>query len=179
MPSDPVTDAIAAFRAASNDDEEAKVDAIASLEDVVDPRVVPFFLETLADPDTLDLARIEICEVLKLRSGMTRAERAAAAKTLSLVLLDDEDTEVRNYAAMALSSFLDFPEARSALERVLLDTAEHRNVRHNAVFAVERAGPSVENRKLLLKLEIDPELARTSRRILGEWDPGAPEDDDE
>jgi hypothetical protein len=175
VPADLVADAIARFRAAPDGDEEIPLDVIAQLEEARDPRIVPFLLEVVADLGGLDLARVEVCEVLKLREGMTAAERTAAAKALATVLFDDEDGDVRNYAAMALSSFFDLPAARAAVERVLLDGREERNVRHNALFAIERSGSSPENTRLLQKLDADPELARSARRILGEWDPFDPE----
>lgn len=178
MPSDPVAEAIAAYRGSAPDDEAAKIDAIDDLEDRVDPRILPFFLEVLADPRGLDLARIEICEILQAREGSDSAERQKIAAVLAHVLLDDEDDDVRNYAANALARYVGEKGAREALESVLLDAEESRNVRQNAVFAIERAGPTSDNKKILQQLEFDPQLSRTARRILSEWEPDRDSDDD-
>jgi hypothetical protein len=178
MPSDAVAEQIAVFNGAAEDDEATRLDALAVLEELSDPRILPFFLKVLADPHALDLARIEICEILQGREGNTAIERREIARALTAVMLDDDQDDVRSYAAGALSSYLAERVAREAISQVVLDTAERRNVRHNALFAIERAGPSPESLKILRQLELDPELARAARRILGEWEPDPDGDPD-
>ena len=178
MPADPVAEAIAAFRAAAPDDEATKIDALGVLEERDDPRVLPFFLEVLSDPRGLDLSRVEVCEILQAREGDPAAARAKIAAALAHVLLDDEDDDVRNYSANALANYMNEKGAREAIEAVLLDAGENRNVRQNALFAIERAGPSSDNKMLLQQLEFDPQLSRTAKRILSEWDPDRGGDED-
>jgi len=159
------------------------LDALGALEESDDARVVPFLLGVIGDSELPGLARIEVCEILKERDHGSRDERRSIARALAAVLLDDDHEDVRGYAAGALASFLDESVARDALEKVVLDTTADRGVRHNAVFAVEQGGPTPWSERLLRQLEVDPDLARMARRILGEWDPerggdGEDEDDD-
>lgn len=103
-----------------------------------DPRVVPFLVALVADPDAYDLARIEAMTVLRL---WPPADPAAAGRALAAALRDDEDEVVRQHAAMALESYAGDAEVRAVLAAAA-EGDDDENVRFNARAALGR--PALE-----------------------------------
>jgi hypothetical protein len=147
-----------------------KVEVVVELEDHLhDPRVLPFFVSVIADPAEYDLARIECIKILRLWPPDTATGRRQVGRTVAAALQADDEDLVRQYAAMSLGPYVGDDVVFEALTTaVLLD--EDVDVRHNALAAIEEAGPDTRTVELLRRLTGDPELGTAATRTLGDWD---------
>src|SRR5581483_143194 len=139
---------IASFRSEdtnslSNPDTDSVKDRVISdLEEYSsDSRVLAFYLEVAANRHEYDLARIEVLKVLHVRPTTDEAERTQIGKVIADILLGDTDDEVRNYAAIAATSYMTAPGVADAVEQVLRDAQADPNLRANAFAAFESTGP--------------------------------------
>src|ERR1051326_210235 len=90
-----------------NEDLSRKVAIIRQLEQVSDARVLPFFLRILENKQEYDLARIEVLKILELKEHNNQVEHEQIGKLIQHVLDVDTDDDVRNYAAIAISNYMD------------------------------------------------------------------------
>lgn len=158
------------FRSASDD---GKVEAVAALDDhVADPQVIAFLTAVTADPGEYDLARIECMKILRLWPPPTPGARRDAGRAIAAALREDDEL-VRQYAAMSLGPYLADPLVFEALTVALLRD-DDLDVRHNALAAVEEAGPADRPAELLRRLAGDAELGPAVARILDRWAGQAP-----
>lgn len=163
---------ISEYKAARLDEDgesEEKIDLVLALEDLDDARIVPFFLEVIGDDNEYDQARIEILKILKLRDALTPEEHQQIGKAILQVLLKSSDPDVRNYAAMALSNYLDVEGATVDAGNLLLNQQTNKDLRHNLFFAFERFGETEAGREVMLKLLQDDEFRQSAARVLGDW----------
>ena len=166
---DRIDQLISAFRREPRDTESSeKLEILSELEASNEGRVTAFLLALAADEAQYDLVRIEALKILQLRD-IPDPGRRAAADAIADLLRESEDPGVRNYAAMALSNFLDFEGPLSAIAGSILDPSEDPDVRHNAFFAIERFGPTRRSLDLLKKIVDDSELGAGATRVLKKW----------
>ncbi|MFI9629483.1 hypothetical protein [Streptomyces sp. NPDC052042] len=137
-----------------------------------------FLASVVADPHAYELARVEAATILRLwPPSDPAAARSVVRALLSASNHPDEDL-VRQYAVHALGSYADEPAVHEALAAAVLDDDgdEDTLVRHNALAALEEAGPSDARSDVLRALAPDPELGRAAARVLTAWDrtPDAP-----
>lgn len=165
-----VIDRYRALSSAGSGSEEVpeKIELLLLLEAQMDPRAFLFLLGVAAN-DEYDLARIEAFKILGVMELRCDADRERLARVAADVLRKDEDDDVRDYAAMALANVMSVPEAMDAIESVVTDPAESRNLRHNAFFALERAEPTARATEVLQKLLTDEDLAVPADRVLSQW----------
>jgi len=164
------SDLISAFRRVELRGQESpeKLATLGELEQIDGPKVTEFFVSVAADPQEYDLARVEALRALDMRH-MGHAERDLVARTLARILQDDDDPDVRNYAARALAGVMDIATARAAIAKHLLDREEDEDVRHNAFFAVERAAASPWAIDVLKKCLEDDRFRPGATRVLAGW----------
>jgi HEAT repeat protein len=163
---------IAEYKAAKLNEKgesDEKLEVILELEDHEDEKVIPFFLNVLLNEEEYDLARIEILKILKLRDAQSQEEHNRIGKAILQVLMKSSDPDVRNYAAMAMSKYMDVEGANTEAGNLLLNSKTDINLRHNLLAAFERFGPTEPGREVLLKLLQDEELRQAAARVLGEW----------
>ncbi|MEW6127921.1 MAG: hypothetical protein AB1757_12855 [Acidobacteriota bacterium] len=163
---------ISEFKAAkldANGECDEKIDLILELEELEDPRIMPFFLEVIGNENEYDLARIEVLKILKLRDRRSPEEHERIGKAILEVLAKSKDADVRNYAAMALAKYLDVEGANTEAGNLLLNSKTQIDLRHNLFFAFERFGETDDGREVMLKLLQDEEFRQSAARVLGDW----------
>lgn len=134
-----------------------------------DPRVFEFCIRIVSDPEEYDLARSEILEWYELGEFPQEQHRAAIADVLEKVLLNDEDDDVRAYAAKAAYRFTDFSTLVTTIESILTDPSTDRLVRGNAFTVLETLGPSEESVSLVTRLTSDPVMRDYAVDLLAKW----------
>ncbi|VTS00660.1 hypothetical protein, partial : Uncharacterized protein (Fragment) OS=Paenibacillus alvei TS-15 GN=PAALTS15_05618 PE=4 SV=1: PT-HINT [Tuwongella immobilis] len=170
-----ITTLIAAYRAEETaslqdpDRDSQKVRMIAELENhSADSAVLSFLLEVAGDPNEYDLARIEVFNVLYVRRIATDAEQIQIGRVLTKVLRsNDDDDNVKNYAAIAAASYMAVPEVDEVIEKIVLDSQADPNLRANAFAAIERSPRTLHRIRLFQNLLQDDQFSQTARRILG------------
>ena len=176
MPNDAVEAAIASFKASPpspKGENQGKIDAVLAIEaQVSDPRAMAFLVTVATDQSEYDLARIEAVKILGL-SQPTPSQALGHGEALGAALLGEADSLVAEYLAMNLGPFLIAPTATEAVASCL-HPERNKNIRHNALFSIERAGPIAHLLPLLVKAAIDPELSAGAKRILASWGPNTP-----
>ncbi|MFD9606709.1 HEAT repeat domain-containing protein [Streptomyces sp. NPDC059970] len=145
---------------------DRKREIVAELDDT--PDALPFLIAVVADPREYDLARVEAATILRLWPPSDPATARTAARALLAALNDPEEDLVRQYAAEALGPYADDPAVHGALA-ASLKPDEDPLVRHNALAAVEEAGPSDARTDVLRALTQDRDLGRAAARILTAW----------
>ncbi|MFF8916760.1 hypothetical protein ACF08M_26405 [Streptomyces sp. NPDC015032] len=153
------------FRALPADSDRRR-EIVAELDGDAD--AVPFLVSVVADSREYDLARVEAATILRLWPPSDPFAARAAAQALLTALNDPEEDLVRQYAAAALGPYADEPPVHQALTAVVLED-EDPLVRHNALAAVEEAGPSDARTEVLRALTRDPELGTAAARTLTAW----------
>jgi hypothetical protein len=153
----------------ANIDSSGKPEIVTELEDIDDERILPFFLEVLLNELEYDLARIETLQVLRLRNCSDQEEYDQIGQAIKQVLVNSTDQDIRNYAAMAIASYIETEGAFDVIEGILLDEKEDINLRYNAFGVIEDMRLSDRSIEVLKKLTQDPELNKPSLRLLNEW----------
>jgi hypothetical protein len=136
-----LSDAAARFRAARETapgEWPGKVDVVCEVERHLDvPGAFSFLLEVLQDSRESDLARIEVCKVLRV-TPMRSAEVAGRCVVALLAALADDDELVRQWAALGMAQVSDVGAAPEALAQRVVDPDEDAAVRHNALDSLRR-----------------------------------------
>ena len=153
----------------ANIDSSGKPEIITELEDIDDERILPFFLEVLLNELEYDLARIETLQVLKLRNCSHQEEYDQIGQAIKQVLVNSTDQDIRNYAAMAIASYIETEGAFDVIEGILLDEKEDINLRYNAFGVIEEIGLQDRSMEILKKLIQNPEFNQPSLRLINEW----------
>jgi HEAT repeat protein len=148
--------------------DTSRVEAVLQLEEhLTDPRVPALYASLIADQAEYDLARIECMKILRLWPPDDEALRLTVGRAMATALASDEEL-VRQYAAMSMGPYLADPAAFAALSGTL-STDDDLDVRHNALSAIEEAGPAPHTTELLRRMTADPALGTDVTRILVEW----------
>lgn len=170
-------DLVLEYQGASAPGQESprKIELLAQLARSADARVFAFLVEVAA-ADDYDLARIEALRSFEFRATADPQQGPLVLEMLECVLRNDEDDLVRAHAALALSGQMKVAGAVRIAGRHALDPDDDLDVRHNALFALERGGPSLESIELLRRGVTDPALGAGCLRVLAAW--GAPPDGD-
>ena len=120
----------------------------------------------ILDQDDYDLARIQALKILEIAEVNT-PHKAMLAQSLAQVLKQDNDDDVRNYAAIASRNFMEFDMVSAVAVEILQNNAEDMNIRYS-VFSAIVGSQQADLRKLVLtQLLNDPEFARSAARYLG------------
>ena len=176
MPADDIDAAIQAFSASCagpTGEDQTKIDVVLALEaSLSDPRAMTFLVHVASDPAAYDLARIEALKVLGL-SAPSAQQALAIWDALGASLLAETDLFVADYLAMNLGPFLSSPKAIQAIA-FCLSPDQPRNLRHNALFSIERATFSPELRSILERHLTDPDLGAAAQRVLAQCGPRKP-----
>lgn len=167
---DHVDELIARFRAAvvTGQESAAKIDILLELVRVDDPRVARFLIAVAGDSNEYDLARIQALKTLELREVEAGA-RDDVVRMISRILQDDEDDEVRSYAARALAGFVDVQGVLEIATGRVLDPDEDDDVRHNAFFAIERSKPTPQAIGAMERCREEAEFRKGASRVLARW----------
>jgi hypothetical protein len=153
----------------ANIDSSGKPEIVTELEGIDDERILPFFLDVLLNELEYDLARIETLQVLRLRNCSDQEEYDQIGQAIKQVLVNSTDQDIRNYAAMAIASYIETEGAFDVIEGILLDEKEDINLRYNAFGVIEEIGLQDRSMEILKKLIQNPEFNQPSLRLLNEW----------
>lgn len=156
-------------RTARDGGPSGKDEIVRRLSSFDDERVLPFLLEVLEDGEEYDLARIEVLKFLNVMRRGDRVRDEGVARLVRHVLTNDSDDDVRSYAAIAVSNFMDVDGSAEAARSVLLNREEDEALRWNAFAAFEGMGPTPESISALTACEQDDELGDSATQVLGDW----------
>jgi HEAT repeat protein len=170
---DQVQQLIAKFRTRARASARSKLDALMDLERLSDPRVLPFLLELVAEPQELPEVRSHLIKRLRSRD-LASHDRAAVAQVLSQLLRHSPSTDLRLQSAVALGEFADVDGVPAILGVIALDRVEPLDLRYSAFTSLERAGPTMEASDILRQLASDETLGGSARRLLSTWNPPTP-----
>jgi len=141
-----------------------RIRIIEELEEIQDPRVISFFVDVVLNKDEYDLARIEILRILRVRAPK-EDEYGVIGRALIRVLIEDTDNLVKNYAAMALSSYMNTPGALDVVKEIVLDVDADRNLRYSAFGALEDAGVGRFTTDVMRELLKDDEMQDSAESV--------------
>src|SRR5258707_9617800 len=138
---DDVERLIEAFRVRSTWSVLSKLDALLDLEQLDDPRIVPFLLHVLADQREPTEVRIHVLK--RLRNGRLQPEeRQSVAEAVLMVLSDRSSPDLRLQAVLALAEFTNIEGLPATLGGPALDPGGARELPYSASSRAETAGPS-------------------------------------
>ena len=159
---------IEAFGARPSWSVVSKLDALLDLEQIDDPRIVPFLVQVLADQRELTEVRIHVLK--QLRDGRLQpAQRQSVAQAILRIVSDRSSPELRLQAVLVLAEFTDIDGMLATLGGLALGTGEPIDVRYSAFTSLQRAGPSAECVALLRQLSADDVFGRSARTVLSSW----------
>ena len=145
-----------------------KLDVLLDLEQIRDPRIIPFCIRVLNDPREPKEVRIRVLK--RLRNGNLRLhERPRVAGAITLLLSASSTTDLRVQAALALSELVEINGVVATLGSLVLDPAELLELRYPAFTSLERAGPTPECLSLLRAMLEDETVGRLARRLVEAW----------
>lgn len=114
-----------------------------------------------------DLARIYALKILEVNE--LQPDRESAVRMISRIIQSDDDLDVRSHAARASAGFVGVPGALDVATRLVLDSNEDEDTRHNAFFAIERNMPLPEAVAALVRIRDNPEFGADAGRVLGKF----------
>jgi hypothetical protein len=161
---------IDAYRLRSSSAASSKLSVLRRIEQIRDPRVVPFLLEVLSDPGEASEVRIHVMRQLRNGNGLVLStERSVVAHAVSMVLTDEVAEQLRLEAALALGEFIHIDGVLSTLGAVALAQDESIDLRYAAFTSLERAGPTSESISLLHVIASDETFGNSARGVLSAW----------
>ena len=146
----------------------SKLDALMDLEQIDDPRIVPFLVQVLVDQREPTEVRINVLK--QLRNGRLQPpQRQSVAEAVLQVVSDRSSPDLRLQAVLALAEFTYIDGVPATLGELTLDPGETINVRYSAFTSLQRAGATTECVALLRQLSADELLGRSARSVLLSW----------
>ena len=165
---DDVERVIEAFKTRPTWSVMSKLDALMDLEQIDDPRIVPFLVQVLVDQREPTEVRINVLK--QLRNGRLQPpQRQSVAEAVLQVVSDRSSPDLRLQAVLALAEFTDINGVTATLGGLTLDPGETINVRYSAFTSLQRAGATAECVALLRQLSADELLGRSARSVLLSW----------
>ncbi len=139
---------------------------IETLSDSTDERVHSLFLNTLCDKSEEDFVRVKVLKAVPFQD-YTFDFRKRFCDAICTVLNDNgDDVLVRQYAALAMRSFVSVDGVLDLLESLVCNNQEDIDVRHNALSSIERNVKRPDCQSSLRRLVAVPELGRSADRTL-------------
>jgi GSH-dependent disulfide-bond oxidoreductase len=159
--------------ASRSDDEKHQLLQDIEFEEV--PEKWELIRSVIASKDEYDLARIQALKILEL-AALPEQELQSFGELLVSVITTDDDDDVKNYAVMASTNFVNANhELKELIIRIVSDPNEDIATRHNALSAV-MAFFDLPRRKLVLEgLLADKDLGKHAASRLVEYHGVAPE----
>ena len=168
-----VVELIAEFRAvdlATADRSHRQVEIVAALDErVANEDVALLFARVLRDEHEIDLARSEVCKILRAYRVEAAAQSRHLVPALVHVLGLDHDILVRQWAAIGAVAFANDPAMFLQLQACRLNLEEDEDVRHNCPASLEAGGSNPRLIRLLQQLVENDSLTHAAKRRLEEW----------
>jgi hypothetical protein len=161
---------IDAYRLRSSAAASSKLSLLRRIEQIRDPRVVPFLLEVLSESGEATEVRIHVMRQLRNGNGLVLStERSVVAHAVSMVLTNEVAEQLRLEAALALGEFIHIDGVLSTLGAVALAQDESIDLRYAAFTSLERAGPTSKSISLLHMIASDETFGNSARGVLSAW----------
>ncbi len=161
---------VSLYRRGGSSSVTSKLDVLMDLERVRDPRVVPFLLQLLQDPQESAELRIHVVKQLRNGTGLlVPADRPAVARAIREVLAETSSAGLRLQSALALGDFTAVDGVLSSLSEVALAHDESIDLRYAAFTAIERGGPTPGCVTALNEIARDETLGGAARSVLSVW----------
>ena len=158
------------YRERESSSAKSRLDVLMDLERIRDPRVVPFLLRVLCNPDESDEVRVHVVRQLRTDTGLlVPSDRAPVAEALADVLTDAAAENLRLQAALALGDFTQIAGVLPTLSAVSLASDESIDLRYAAFTSIERAGPTPDCIVILRQIARDEILGDAARSVLNAW----------
>jgi hypothetical protein len=145
-----------------------KLDLLLDIEQLRNPRSVPFLLKVLRDRNEPLEVRMRVIRMLRL-VRCSGDVRDAVGQQLAELLGDHGMADLRVAAALMLAEFTEVPGVSSRLGAVALDPAEPLDLRYSAFTSLQRVGPTPECAALLRQLAQDEALGPSAHSLLVRW----------
>ena len=166
---------IKAYRSRASSSVQSRLDALMSMEQIHDRRVVMLLLDVLEDRREGEEVRMYAVQQLRYRGPLVRpALQRKIAHRIGDVLADRSMPELRLQAAVALGDFTHCRGVLTRLNAVCLAQDESIDLRYAAFTSLERAGPTPECVDLLRQMTTDDTLGRSARSVLAAWHLASP-----
>jgi hypothetical protein len=159
-----------AYRTQASSWVASRLSVLIDLERSGDPRLLPFLLNVLADPQ--ETAKVRICVLKQLRNArglVAPADRPAAANAAGEALVESSNAELRIQAALTLGDFTDMGGVVSRLSAVCLAEHESIDLRYAAFTSLQRVGTTPESIALLRQISADETLGLLAQSVLSAW----------
>jgi hypothetical protein len=164
---------ILAYRTAEfseSGESASKVQIISELEAYLPAReVLEFMLAILRNPDEYDLAHIEICRALACADAAGEINDVVG-EALATCLVAEDDVLVRQWLANASAAFADVPALYERLLACVADPDEDISVRHSALLAIDRRGPTDHATETLKSIATVDHLGWSVEQVLVRWE---------
>ncbi|MFO0885062.1 MAG: hypothetical protein U0894_12885 [Pirellulales bacterium] len=139
---------------------------IETLSDSAEERVHSLFLNALCDKSEECCVRVAVLKAVPFQD-YTFDFRKRFSDTISTILNDNgDDVLVRQYAALAMRTFVGVDGVLDLLESLVCNSQEDIDVRHNALSSIERNVKRSECQSALRRLVAIPELGPSADRTL-------------
>jgi HEAT repeat protein len=165
---DHVGRALAQFNQRRKLSATSKIKALLNIQELEDPRVLPFLLYVAADTDELPEVRSHVIRTMRTRDLAADA-RVSVARVVGTILLGDPSSSVRAQCALTLGEFTDIEGVPRMLGTVALDKTEPLDLRYSAFTSLERAASRPESVQVLQQLSVDETFGRSAQRLLSRW----------
>jgi len=147
---------------------QRKLNLLLELDRYQDPRMVPFLIDGLTDPEEAVEVRMACARQLR-NERLADAERPGVAVAMVEVLSEAEPDDLRLEAVLALGELTDVPSVPTALGTLALRVTEPVDLRYTAFTSLERAGPMPLTVQLFRQLMADEILGLSAHSVLRLW----------
>jgi hypothetical protein len=172
---DPFEQLVNVYQTRAAASARSRIDALLDIEQLRDPRVVPFLLEVMADRHETNEVRVYMLKRLRTRQARRAPpDRPLIAQTVGDVLLDASNPDLQLQAALTLGDFTDCEGVLARLTGVALALDALIDLRYAAFTSIERAGPTPDCIAMMRQIANDEALGAAARSVLSAWHVGSP-----
>lgn len=153
--------------AGSSDDAKQQLLQDIELEEL--PEKWELIRSVIANKDEYDLARIQALKILEL-AALPEEELHSFGELLVSVITTDDDSDVRNYAVLASTNFVNAnDQLKELVIKIVSSPSEDIDIRHNALSAVMAFFDLPRRKSVLESLLADKALGKHAARSLAEY----------
>lgn len=145
-----------------------KIELIRQLAHESGSQAVGLLLAILKSQTESDVAKIEVLRIMSIKTYSGKDHEQVGAEIMGL-LRSSHIEEVRAYAALAMSGYVDMSGSFELLASIVIDEQEDLDIRHNALAALEHLGANKQNIELMNALSKDEELGTYTIEIVQKW----------
>jgi hypothetical protein len=149
----------------------ARIDALLDLERHGDHRIVPLWLDVLANRGEPEAVRVHVLKRLQNKQRISGC-RPAVAEAIMRALSEPSGSRVCVQAALALAAFTDVDGVLTALGSRALNAREPIDLRYSVFTSLQCAGPCTVSVAVLRQMATDEAFGPCARSVLLMWQLG-------